>query len=328
MQKGDYCFQDNMRSLIRKGEEDKYSKYFRREPKGFCDRLLIKAVNTVSLFSNRKGFQNCDNSYGALYVANNYDKVREVKLMDENNKKVKVFFVSEKSKEDYLNLYNMLSDVYHMPKLHHDSLQLDNSLCISLIDKMKPTSEYDVIKDICASHIRLLKKDQEKHLKKCRNLKVRKQDKPISSEASLMIETLRSRLSSQDICSTSYLTCLQHGDLSADNIIYGKADGHECCWWIDWEHLQERVFFYDVFFYILNTAVADQNYVPTEEFLAGCYDEYLEQLFNAAGYVYEASKRRDYFTIFAIDFVQERLWQEGIQNAIKVYKEYFDKYFD
>lgn len=61
--------------------------------------------------------------------------------------------------------------------------------------------------------------------------------------------------------------CMQHGDLSQDNLIYGKSEGITRYWWIDWEHDDNRVFFYDVFFYMLNAAFCSNDRRSMELYL-------------------------------------------------------------
>lgn len=325
MQRGQYCLQDNMRSLIRKEDVNKYSIYFRKEPKGKCDRLLIRLLNTGAIFTANGKYVPCDEMYGALYIANNYDEIREVKLLDVVNEKVKVFFVDKKSKEEFIELNYYLSEICHMPKIHSKK-ERNNGLTLSLIKRMNFPKESGAIEDICNTHVRMLYNVGKCPVFEKRYCGTYASKARIGAEAKELIEELLQHIP-QKLCDIQYTTCLQHGDLSADNMIYGKADGYEGYWWIDWEHLQERVFFYDVFFYIINTAVMDQNYVPTEEFLAGCYDKCLMKLFETAGHEYVAVERKQLFLLFVIDFIKERLGKSGHQKAVAQYREYLEKYF-
>lgn len=326
MMKGTYCLQDNLRTVVRVSDKDKYLPYFRKEPKSKSVRCLIAVINAMNLFSNKTVRPEYMNSYAALYIANNNGKRREVKLLDVVNKKVKVFFVDSKAKADYQRLNDLLGDVYQMPKVYDNDPTEEDSLTVSLVTKKPNPSEAAVIEDICEAHGRLLQSIKRHPSVELSVVQLPRMNFQICDEAVMLIQTLESTLSDEWLWCDLPL-CIQHGDLSADNIFYGEADDYQGYWWIDWEHIRERVFFYDVFFYILNTAVVDRNYVPTEEFLSGYYDEYLQKLFENAGMIYKGSERNCYFVLFAIEFVKERLWRDGIHAAIEKYQEYFNKYF-
>ncbi len=124
--------------------------------------------------------------------------------------------------------------------------------------------------------------------------------------------------------------CVQHGDLSRSNLIYGLCEGKEDFWWIDWEYSADRVFFYDYFFYILNTAMYYSNTTALDEYLNGKYDDSLKAFFDCFCLEFDAQLRKDYYMIFALDFLRERVCDRGNSIALSMYRDFiirsiFDK---
>lgn len=323
---GGYCLQNNMRSLVRKKDKKVYSRYFRDEPKEGIWGLMIKILNAFNFFCIKKDASVKLGTYGALYIANNNDCVREIKLLDAVNGNVKVFFTDIHTKTDYIELYNELSGMFRMPKIRSNEHTDDNSLVISLIRKEEGFSDLDAIRSICSAHIHQLERISRLNLQHIEKIEPNLNADDVSCESKSLVERIKMYMS-KEVFQERYIFCLQHGDLSADNLMYGEVDKEVDYWWIDWEHVGNRVFFYDVYFYILNNAVADKNYIPTQNFLSGLYDDELERLFSAAGHKYLRNKRKEYFIRFAIDFINERLSAERIKGAVEQYSNYFDKYF-
>ena len=118
----------------------------------------------------------------------------------------------------------------------------------------------------------------------------------------------------------------QHGDLSRDNLLYGEAEGRVDFYWIDWEHLCPRLFFYDYFFYILNTAVREKDLSPMEAYLSGACDEHLAVFFERFGLRYDPEKRKGYFLLFTVDFLRERVCDRGSLGALRMYCDFIGSY--
>ena len=111
---------------------------------------------------------------------------------------------------------------------------------------------------------------------------------------------------------------LQHGDLSKDNLLYGECDGKKDFWWIDWEHADERVFFYDYFFYITNSAIYYDT-LAYEHYMSGEADEDLKCFFDHFGLKYTPERKKDYFLIFSVVFLKERVCDTGRLETLKTY---------
>ena len=122
-----------------------------------------------------------------------------------------------------------------------------------------------------------------------------------------------------DILDGKIATCIQHGDLSRDNLIYGKSEENTGFWWIDWEHARERIFFYDYFFYMLNTAMYFSDKSAIISYLNGEFDYYLVNWFNQFGLEYNTNHRKDYFIVFTLDFLKQRVCNLGNIKTLKAY---------
>ena len=130
-----------------------------------------------------------------------------------------------------------------------------------------------------------------------------------------------------DILEDEMVLCTQHGDLSRDNLRDGQSNEKTDFWWIDWEHVGSRLFFYDYFFYILNTAVYFNDLKAFEAYINGECDADLESFFEAHGMTFKKENRIDYFLIFAVSFLKERVCEKNLISALKMYCDFIEKLF-
>ena len=89
--------------------------------------------------------------------------------------------------------------------------------------------------------------------------------------------------------------------------------------------MRERIFFYDYFFYIINSAI----YYDTkayECYMSGEADENLKDLFSHFGLEFDSKKRRDYFLLFAVAFLKERVCDFGRVAALKTYCDFIESH--
>jgi hypothetical protein len=141
-------------------------------------------------------------------------------------------------------------------------------------------------------------------------------------EMDRLLAELASQIS-ESALNTELPLCVQHGDLSKDNLMYGESDGKVDFWWIDWEHAGERVFFYDYFFYIINSAM----FFDTKAYMcyaSGDADKALGSFFARFGVEFAPEKKRDYFLIFAIVFLKERVCDRGFIEAMRKYCDFIN----
>ena len=112
--------------------------------------------------------------------------------------------------------------------------------------------------------------------------------------------------------------CVQHGDLSKENLIFGECEGKLDFWWIDWEHIGERAFFYDYFFYIINSSLYyDMN--AYKSYISGEADDSLRKMFAHFALEFNSEDRFNYFLLFTIPFLKERVCSKGGLPVLKTY---------
>ena len=67
-----------------------------------------------------------------------------------------------------------------------------------------------------------------------------------------------------------------------------------------------------------------------DEYLSGKYDDSLKAFFACFGLEFDAQLRKDYFMVFALDFLRERVCDRGNSIALSMYRDFiirsiFDK---
>ncbi len=92
------------------------------------------------------------------------------------------------------------------------------------------------------------------------------------------------------IQSPNYIKRVCHGDLYRNNLIF---DGQKF-WYIDFELLCPRVFFFDVVVYFLYEFLIFENDKMLKDFFAGKYDAYFSELFSVNHSVYDPAMKKAY----------------------------------
>lgn len=91
--------------------------------------------------------------------------------------------------------------------------------------------------------------------------------------------------------SPNYVKRICHGDLYRNNLMF---DGNQF-WYIDFELLCPRVFFFDVISYFSNEFLMFGNGKLLNAFFAGEYDAYFSELFSVNHSVYDPAMKKAYF---------------------------------
>ncbi len=314
LRRGRYFVYPSMRAVVFCDDTVKRTadSYFGKVKRGGKAAAVVNLLNKSGFFSNRT---KSTEEYEAVYIANNYDAVRETKLFAFESGKVLVFCVSEEERQGVLALHDRLRDTYPVPSVR--AMPMPCAYETSLIRLTTRPDERKAVQSIAtatAAHV----SDNNLKTERLANLVTFDCD---NEEEAAVVRELKSCLSAE-MLEMSIPLCAQHGDLSADNLIYGKADGTEDFFWIDWEHLGDRVFFYDALFYILNTAVYSPNSPVLREFLDGEYDDMLTMFFEAFGLSYKAEHKREWFLSFALIFLKERVIGLGRTAALRMYRDF------
>lgn len=282
-------------------------------------KKLISWANQVGYYQNKR--ECVSEQFQAVYSANNYDKVREIKLFSFERREILTICASAHAFERQLLEYESLHPYFAMPFLEKRT-QYENSYKIDMVDLIpRPDDEFAVKtigQCICAYH--------RAHLAEAGSISARQIAK-FSYERQELNDLLTELVEKISVgaLALEIPLCFQHGDLSRDNLIYGQCAQKTDFWWIDWEHSGQRLFFYDYFFYILNTAVYFKDKTALEAYLNGDYDDHLKEYFSQFSVQYAPEYRKDYFLLFAVAFLRERVCDKGNLSALKMYNEFICK---
>lgn len=93
-----------------------------------------------------------------------------------------------------------------------------------------------------------------------------------------------------------------HGDLWRSNVLY---DGKQF-FYIDFEQTAQRIYFYDIFMYILSDAFILKDNMLLEKFVLGDFDNYLMTVSKHVNYNYNVSKKYLYLSLFVFEWFNNR----------------------
>lgn len=307
---GRYLLLPGMRAIVHDDEVSRANAltYFSWN-KGRKFSRLINFLNKKSCFFNK--LKNSSGEYEAIYTANNYDKIREVKLFSFVKKKILTVCVSENEREKALRLYSSFHKAYPMPPVVRSS-EYPNCYEIAMISLSAPPCQLDALASIAESVAAASPCEEVLQ----RKLLIEITDLPFEGKMKQLLSPLVDSLTMVEI--DALPVCPQHGDLSIANLLFGDCEGRKAFYWIDWEHLGNRTFFYDYFFYIFVTAVGGEDSF-LRRYISGECDSHLIPFFRHFGVEYDAQKRDKYLLMFALEFLKERVCSRGYIAALERY---------
>ena len=318
MVKGNYVMHDNFRALALSDEKiiSCANSYF--VSPNVSPRMvgIARKVNNLNCFVNRNRKTTAE--YDAIYTSNNLDKVREVKLFSFKNNKILTICTSQEEKDKQIEQYEWLKNDYNLPCVK-GSDYYPNAYEISMIFLKDFPGDEAALRTICQSTIKAnpmingLNKISVKEL-----IKYSYENEEIDQ----LLNSLCLKIN-ENVLNLEIPICKQHGDLSKQNLLYGIADEKKDFWWIDWEHINERVFFYDFFFYIINSAFYSDT-KAYDIYMSGKIDDVLNDYFSHFGLSFETEKKKEYLMIFAVVFLKERVCDFGRVEALKEYCDFID----
>ncbi len=317
---GEYKVSDSLRSaVLNDGEICEQSKrYFYKPGISSSKAKIAEFFNKLHILKNTN--RNSSGEYDAFYTANNNDKSREIKLFSFKNKKILTICTTPEECEKQLRQYVDFSTSYRMPRVSKSN-RYSNSYVIDMVDLCPSPDERETMRAIANATARVANEKGKSGFVRVRDVI----DK--AYEDDVINSLLSDVLSKADnlLTETEIPTCIQHGDLSKENLIYGVSDRKTDFWFIDWEHVGERVFFYDWFFYIVNSAMYYDD-KALQLYLNGEEDVLLVDLFERFGLSFEPELRKDYLILFMLMFLKERVCDLGNTVALKQYCEFIDRY--
>lgn len=316
---GNYYLFFSMRAMVAADscQKNRAREYFEKHPPMGKMARLLSCVNRFGYLHNKSKTSSCE--YEAVYLANNFDADREIKLFSFEKKKIMTVCVDKATCEKQIRQYRDLSGAYPMPKTTLVE-QVANAFEISMIEFAARPAEKYALEHIAASTGAY----NQPNMKDLERVAV---SDLISFNYDLETNRLLSGIVSRidkSLLECSLPLCVQHGDLSIDNLLYGEAEGRTGFWWIDWEHIGQRVFFYDYLFYILNSAFCEKNDAALKFYFSEAQTPMLKAFFERFGVAYEAKNAMDFFLIFAVLFLKERVCDKGNFTALKSYCEFID----
>jgi hypothetical protein len=292
--------------------------YFAKKDYSQRTRCIVSFLNRLYGFTNDKQ----TGCYEAIYTANNYDKIREVKLFSFSEKRILTICTSELVCAEQISQYEKWHRAFKMPAIKKGS-SYANSFEIAMVELKQRPPEIEALRCIVQSTKAYQSAEQRHHHTLCLGeaVKFAYED----HEMNILMTELTSKIG-RDLLSVQIPLCSQHGDLSQDNLLYGESDGCTDYWWIDWEHAGERVFFYDLFFYMLNSAVYANSPEALDCYISGECDKLVRDYFAHFGMAYDETRRKDYFLIFVILFLKERVCDCGRMKALRMYYQFLDEH--
>ena len=103
-----------------------------------------------------------------------------------------------------------------------------------------------------------------------------------------------------------------HGDLWRANILF---DG-QYYYYIDFEQAAPRLFFYDIFMYILSDAFILKDNLLFKDFLEGKFDDYLQLISQKLNYQFIASQKYYYLALFSFEWYCNRWYGTQDSNLV------------
>lgn len=310
---GKYILFDGFRAMSLNDTETLKRAHIYFDKPGISPRMasIAQKLNKISFFANKNKKSTAE--YDAIYTANNFDKEREVKLFSFKKNRILTICTSHEEKDKQISQYELFGKAYSMPEVKENK-NYTNSFEISMIGLKNFPGDDMALKAISRSTIDYNPKIDGLIQKRVSNLISYDYN---NEEMASLLDDLSSKID-QRILDMHIPLCVQHGDLSKDNLLFGEADGKTNFWWIDWEHAKERVFFYDYFFYIMNSAMYYDT-LAYEHYMSGNADEDLKNFFAHFGLDFIPEKKRDYYLVFAIIFLKERVCDLGHIATLKTY---------
>lgn len=275
-------------------------------------------LNKTGYFTNKN--KKTKGDYVAFYTANNYDLQREVKLFSFENKKILTICTSQTEMEKQLQQFRAFGACYNMPQVLKCN-RYPNSLELSMVDLLTPPEEYFALKNIAESTVqgKSLSATDLKSLKGYELVSFNYENEKIND----ILKKIVSEIDKSVLESNIFLST-QHGDLSKDNLIYGTSNDKTDFWYIDWEHASERIFFYDYFFYMINSALYYDD-SAFKCYMKGESDDILTSFFKQFDLEFNPEFKKDYFLLFTVVFLKERVCDFGRTEALEMYYDFIKK---
>ncbi len=216
---------------------------------------------------------------------------RTIRFVNIDEKKLLTKYSNKETMEKYNNNRSLWHEHFSTVPLYEVNYDLLYTIEKYIIKKFCSAKKkfnfiiHDYIKksynlDFYIENKRLNEKEKEYILQSCRKISIEK-------DGLMAIKIIES---------SDYKKCITHGDISTNNIIY---DGKEF-YYIDFENISKRIFFYDILGYLCKAKIND-NCSAIENYLRGKYDSEFKKFFSKYGVDFCEDYRRAYIVVFALE---------------------------
>ena len=225
-----------------------------------------------------------------LYVNNSYPAVKRVKIFDFAQRNVIVFCLSEEEFQREIFIHDAVCPFWGAPAIKQKDYQakmfVEELICEYPRDKIDSGLKDKIYCDLLEKYTRYLEKEK------------------VAGGGG----------------KKEYLRIMQHNDLSMANVICdleGKVHV------IDWEHVGDNVFFYDLMRLVIHEAQNEHDTWLLRQYFSGEYDQRFLRYFHAAGTVFLPSQRKRYL-LEAFDIMVNRAEQDWQQEQLRQMKPAFE----
>lgn len=326
MSPGAYCFDDHIEYVARTDEytQAKARKLFRiKDHAHALIRLAVKCLRRMiysRMFSVEIENSPLQDFSGTIYIptrsANGYSGV---KIFDFQNNKVLSILTDAAEYLHVLETYEQFKDNIPMPAIlftNEEQLLIVEELIVFKPNDNWVEEDYlYVMADIFTRYI--------DYFKSCDMNGISTFLSPSHIVSALPDEQLTLYIKTKinpELMNLPLPLVKLHGDLWTSNTLI-EAETYQIHY-IDWEYSKELFFFYD-FFTIMWIEFYENDYeVYIENYVKGEYDHQLMAVFILFNITFQPALRLDYFHIFFLSYIKERIKNYDKKGKMTIYHNY------
>ncbi|RNF39620.1 phosphotransferase [Planococcus salinus] len=262
---------------------------------------------------------------GTVYLlSNDLTEEKDVKIFDINTKEVLSICVERKALQKKINNYNYFSKYFRIPRVI--SYNLSEKICFEQLIISKPKNEWTeldynkVISNIFQTYAQYYFQYAENNTVVYTCMR----DKLTQIRNDGILKSLGDMLDlniSAELINSNLPLVNQHGDLWLYNILLSNNKENDI-YFIDWEHSGEFIFLYDLFWWMQNEAVYNNDISYLRNYLDGKYDSEIIELFKAFNMIFDQTNRLEYFNIFMIEMLFNRVLSSNESTKLIVLNTY------
>lgn len=314
LQSGKYCLDTELKYLYRSDSKTI----------NFVKEVVIK--NNYNL-GNKEGFKNkikhalAPNKVrliekpskqlflGSIYLlSNDITDEKDVKIFDINNNKILTVYVGLYALKKKIKAYVYFNKYFDIPKIIDYNYNKKISVEELILSKPKNSwskLDYEIVIGKIFTNYKLYY-ESFSSIKHCTSMifsdiiSKLKTDKVLGE----LVYEIENEISSSIILN-EVPRIHQHGDLWLYNTI---LSANNRVYFIDWEHSEELIFFFDLFFWMKNEALDNSDFSYLMKYLNGSYDHHFKEIYVALKYKFDENLKKDYFYIFMIELIYKKIY--------------------